>query len=122
MKIGVLTHPLMLNYGGILQNYALQSALHDMGHDVYTINRQYDFAYPLSLRALAGYIKRAIGNIPHNKITRWNPNIPYAKHEYEIASVNTRVFVDENIHLTRPVYDCDMSSIDKDYQYDCYVV
>ena len=33
MRIGVYTHPLRLNYGGILQAYALQRVLQDMGHD-----------------------------------------------------------------------------------------
>lgn len=32
MKIGILTQPLRRNYGGILQNWALQQILADMGH------------------------------------------------------------------------------------------
>src|SRR5690554_5182174 len=39
MKIGIITHPVIYNYGGILQNYALQQVLKDMGHEVYTIDR-----------------------------------------------------------------------------------
>lgn len=38
MKIALLTLPLHTNYGGILQNYALQTVLKRMGHEVYTIN------------------------------------------------------------------------------------
>lgn len=34
MKIGILTLPLHVNYGGILQCYALQTILRRMGHDV----------------------------------------------------------------------------------------
>ena len=34
MKIGLLTLPLQVNYGGILQCYALQTTLRRMGHDV----------------------------------------------------------------------------------------
>ena len=33
MKIGILTQPLHRNYGGILQNWALQHVLLDMGHE-----------------------------------------------------------------------------------------
>lgn len=33
MKIGILTQPLHLNYGGILQNWALQQVLIKMGHE-----------------------------------------------------------------------------------------
>lgn len=34
MKIGILTLPLHINYGGILQAWALQTVLQRMGHDV----------------------------------------------------------------------------------------
>lgn len=39
MKIGIITQPLAVNYGGLLQNYALQQTLLRLGHEVYTINR-----------------------------------------------------------------------------------
>ena len=39
MKIGIITQPLGINYGGLLQNYALQQVLKKMGHEVYTIAR-----------------------------------------------------------------------------------
>ena len=38
MKIGILTQPLHNNYGGLLQNYALQQVLKGMGHEVETID------------------------------------------------------------------------------------
>lgn len=38
MRIAILTLPLNTNYGGIIQNYALQTVLQRMGHEVYTIN------------------------------------------------------------------------------------
>lgn len=38
MKINILTQPLYLNYGGILQNFALQEVLRKMGHEPLTIN------------------------------------------------------------------------------------
>lgn len=38
MKIGIITQPLHANYGGILQNYALQQVLKQMEHDVWTID------------------------------------------------------------------------------------
>lgn len=41
MRIGILTQPLANNYGGILQNFALQTVLRDMGHDAITINIPY---------------------------------------------------------------------------------
>lgn len=34
MKIGIITQPLHTNYGGLLQNYALQKVLSAFGHEV----------------------------------------------------------------------------------------
>lgn len=45
MRIGIMTLPLHTNYGGILQAYALQRVLHDMGHDVVLLD-----SYPQCLR------------------------------------------------------------------------
>ncbi len=41
MKIGILTQPLQANYGGLLQNYALQQVLITMGHKPVTIDRHF---------------------------------------------------------------------------------
>lgn len=38
MKIGIVTQPLSRNYGGILQNYALQQTLKKLGHEPYTFD------------------------------------------------------------------------------------
>lgn len=38
MRVGILTQPLSRNYGGILQNYALQQVLREMGHEPYTFD------------------------------------------------------------------------------------
>lgn len=38
MKIGIVTQPLSSNYGGILQNYALQTILKRMGYEVWTMD------------------------------------------------------------------------------------
>lgn len=40
MKIGILTQPLHFNYGGVLQNWALQQTLMRMGHSAETIALQ----------------------------------------------------------------------------------
>lgn len=45
MRIGILTHPLRTNCGGILQNYALQTIIRQMGHDVETIDRHNDITF-----------------------------------------------------------------------------
>ena len=42
MKIGILTHPLQHNYGGVLQAYALSTYLNRRGHEVVMIKRHKD--------------------------------------------------------------------------------
>lgn len=48
MKIAIMTQPLGRNYGGMMQAYALQKVLRDMGHEAVTINynsKQPSFLY-----------------------------------------------------------------------------
>ena len=42
MKIGILTFHSQLNYGGVLQCWALQTALEEMGHEVVVVDRWLD--------------------------------------------------------------------------------
>ena len=64
MKIAILTQPLRYNYGGILQNFALQTVLRSMGHEVVTLDpKRYRFTWwqhiLLIIRHLIGrYLKR----------------------------------------------------------------
>lgn len=62
MRIGILTLPLHTNYGGILQAYALQTALERMGHDVVVINKIPGYRLPLWKTPLV-YTKRIIKNL-----------------------------------------------------------
>ena len=39
MKIGIITQSLRVNYGGLLQNFALQYALKRLNYDVVTIDQ-----------------------------------------------------------------------------------
>ena len=40
MKIGILTQPLHSNYGGLIQNYALQQILIRLGHNPITLDQK----------------------------------------------------------------------------------
>ena len=52
MKLAIVTQPLLANYGGILQNYALQEALRHMGHEPVTIDYQQHISPKKYCRAL----------------------------------------------------------------------
>ncbi len=59
MKIAIITLPLIANYGGILQNYALQTVLKRMGHTVETITLPWELQQPWWRKPLA-YSKRSV--------------------------------------------------------------
>lgn len=71
MKIGIITLPLHTNYGGILQAYALQRVLQDMGHDVVLLDSypQYPTLKPFPLQQMF-YLKRLLMKVvaPHKAI------------------------------------------------------
>lgn len=56
MKIGIVTLSLQENYGGILQNYALQQVLRNLGHEPITIN----YYHQISLYRWLGSTIRSI--------------------------------------------------------------
>ncbi len=97
MKIGILTQPLRYNYGGILQNYALQKVLIDMGNDVITIDQKeqiylkYHFVRVLS--AIKTLLFKLLGRGQNRKYpeTRWSE----AKKGRSI-----QVFTDSRVHHT----------------------
>ncbi|MGL5920707.1 MAG: polysaccharide pyruvyl transferase family protein [Bacteroidales bacterium] len=55
-KICILTHPLHINYGGLLQAYALQKVLKDLGHDVVTDKRPQKYSLYRKFRTLCKHI------------------------------------------------------------------
>lgn len=63
MKIGILTLPLHINYGGILQAYALQTILKRMGHETFLIEKQKKSLRLPLWKAPFAYSKRILKNI-----------------------------------------------------------
>jgi len=120
MKIGILTQPLHNNYGGLLQNYALQQVLKGMGHDVETIDHSYEEV---------SYIRRILSNIKtvlkcfffpsHYKNARYSPN----SKEIAIIRRNTDYFINKHISHTKVLYTSkEFDDIAKSNKYDAYVV
>ena len=62
MRVGIVTQPLEMNYGGILQNWALQQALKKLGHEPVTIDayQRYSTAHYL-FNCLRAIMKRMTG-------------------------------------------------------------
>lgn len=98
MKIAILTLPFNINYGGILQAYALQTILEQRGHDVHIIEEtQKPLRLPFYKKPFC-YGKRIIKNIMGKKCC-----ILYEQkynQELLIIKQNISKFINENIHLT----------------------
>ena len=97
MKVGIVTQPLYANYGGILQNYALQQVLKKMGHEPVTL----DYMPSLSFGRYILYVgKGVLCAFSPSKRHPIKPYRHFLKRPYVIDS-----FVKENIHLTKTVPD-----------------
>lgn len=92
MKIAILTLPLHVNFGGILQCYALQTVLERMGHNVTVLNTDFE---RVSYKIRAGlFIKRLIKTIlrKESRFYGW-------KTEREIIRKHTQAFINKHIHI-----------------------
>jgi hypothetical protein len=118
MKICVVTLPFNSNYGGILQAYALQSALKKMGHEVATV-RRYSTSMPLKLKVFS-FARRSILRTLFRKdvVVRTWPT----KKENRIISEHTNRFIEANISTTDWIrFECNFGKLRKN-GFDAYVV
>ena len=92
MRIAILTLPLHVNFGGILQCYALQTVLERMGHEVSVLNTDFvnvDYKTRIGL-FIKRLVKTCIGK--ESKFYGW-------KTEREITQKYTQAFIRKHIHL-----------------------
>lgn len=111
MKIGIVTQSLLNNYGGILQNYALQKVLKDLGHEPITI----DYVAHYSFRR---FLIHNLKTIFYFLINSKNCNfISYFRKRKNIMSE----FVSNYIITTNPVRKYSQKIID-DYNIETLIV
>ncbi len=120
MKIAILTQPLHNNYGGNLQNFALQKVLRDMGHEPVTIDRH--SSVKLRTKLKLGYFKRLVfsllgcGEKPSFK------SYFSKKHEAYLREEVSR-FIDTHINKTPKLYsDAQVHAVFANNQFDTVVV
>lgn len=94
MKIGILTQPLYCNYGGIVQCYALQTVLKQLGHQPVVLQRQWNRKYPLK-DAIIYYIKH-IGKLLLGRKSSWHYYVAQERRDY-IAQYTYR-FIEKYIN------------------------
>lgn len=101
MKIGIITQALHTNYGGLLQNYALQQVLKKLGHEVITLDQT---DAPVSrLIIVASYVKTFILRLIRKGVGRkYYFELDEKKKAY--IGKHTQYFTDKYINHTRPMY------------------
>ena len=94
MKIGIVTQPLQENYGGYLQNYALQYALKKIGHEPITI----DYGNRISVwRFIVSSIRSCLFYLIPNR------RRPFAKFRETRSNIRKEIFnsfIEKNIAKT----------------------
>lgn len=111
MKIGILTQHFLLNYGGIIQNFALQRVLMKLGHAPLTF--EHDTCY-----SRTRWLLRTVKHILRMRSFR---NLPvYPIYKGRIGNKNFIKFVLRNIRSV-PVKDF-VPSLTAQYGIDAYVV
>ena len=115
MKIGILTFHSQLNYGGILQCWALQTALKKLGYDVAVIDRWLDVNNSL----LEGNYKQW-GVVPWVKFLA-RSLIGLGDINHLLRAQRTKKFIKEYLHLT-PYHFDDWKNAPEDLGVDMLVV
>lgn len=111
MKILVLTQYLHTNYGGLLQAYALQKVLKELGHDVKTEDRR-----PVKKNNFEK-VKFSVKN--RLKILLGKGEFTPSEKDYRVISQYMSEFVRKHIETTLPIYGPDADML-KSYDYDAY--
>ena len=116
MKIGILTQPLLANYGGLLQNYALQQVLLRDGNDVCT----FDWGKQSRYQKIASDIKwRVIQSLVHSKDRVYVPT----QKELSVIRKKTNAFIDKYINTTPVICSySDFGRIAKKGEFDAFIV
>lgn len=120
MKIGILTQPLLNNYGGLLQNFALQQVLMGMGHEVETVD--WHPVKPGKLHSQLSLLRAWLFRKKYKN--REKPRYQLTSAESALIGKNTRNFVECYInvcHMKANKAD-DFYAIDKMNNYQAYVV
>ena len=120
MKIGILTQPLLNNYGGLLQNFALQKVLKSMGNEVETIDW-----HPIKENAIKEWLYyQKMLFLSSLKKDAQRPKYQVTDSEAIIIGRNTRHFVEKYINVCpqKARKPEDFAGIDEEYGYDAYIV
>lgn len=117
MNIGVISLPLYNNFGGILQAYALQKVLRDLGHNTVLIDKSRYVSLGPWYKKYPFYLKRTIRKylLGENLIVKADVAINNAR---STISIHTEPFIDKYINR---IFTKDFSNIKK-MDFDAFIV
>ncbi len=111
MKTAIVTLPLHTNYGGILQAFALKTALEGLGHEVSVLDLKDKMPSPKGLKAPFVYLKRALKGQEIFREKRYKRELP-------VLSANLSGFIQGRID---PRMVGTYSEV-KEGEYDAFIV
>lgn len=118
MKIGILTQPLKQNYGGLLQNYALQQVLLGNGYEVKTLDWQYN--YQSFRNKTNGWLKTYVLSLFNFCFSKWHF---LTKKEQNYLIEELTEFKDSSIILTEKLKNKkEFFKCANDELFDAYIV
>ena len=110
MKVGILTQHFYKNYGGILQNWALQQILLGMGHEPLTF--EHDTCY-----TKRRWLMRMVKHIISERSLKRIPEYPYK------GRIGHKPFIDFVLkHINSETVRVFTSDIEKKYGIDAFIV
>ncbi|MDE6565339.1 MAG: polysaccharide pyruvyl transferase family protein [Muribaculaceae bacterium] len=113
MNIGIVTQPLIVNYGGLLQNFALQQVLKSLGHNPVTLD------YMSGLTGFT-YVYKQMRRAVSYLLGRW----PEFLYPYKEGRSNREIiaFIEKYISTTHTFWGGYSSSLVDRYALDAIVV
>ena len=117
VKIGILTLPLRHNYGGILQAYALQTVIRDLGCDAHLIRLSPHLTVAeRGVVHLKNAVKWLTGRTPRRCLSERALD--------EVVYRSTNYFIGENIKPATRIIESigALRRLDREERYDAYVV
>ena len=114
MRIAIVTLPLHVNYGGLLQAYALKRCLESSGHEVTVLDRKVKMPLPSVWKAPFIYMKRLLRGKSLPEIFREH----VYRRNYPVFAANVQKFTDRFI-TPRMIGGYDEV---KEGEYDAFIV
>lgn len=116
MKIGILTLPLHSNYGGVIQNWALQQIVERYGHTPYTIEKPNPCKLSLAQKALLYPFRLFRKLILRQNICVRREDLIWDKWHFKMC--NIAPFISDNINR----FEINDINDIRQSDFDCYII